>query len=515
MNRWIGACFGVTEQPTPGSRRLRPTSLSATAALVMLMLGSVAMEIRSQSLPDAPGALRQQSTSQPGTGTNRSAQHVDGTWPREIDHGQERISVYQPQVDSWDGDEIHAYAALSVEAKASKKPRYGVVWFTARTEVDKVNRQVTLDNFQTTKVKFPAMESRETEFQTFLEARLPGKSRVIALDRLQAELALVESEKKPEIKGLPVKNDPPRIIFTTKPSLLVLVDGPPQLRDVGGTKLQRVLNTQATILLDPQKPKYYLQIMDGWLEAPELTGPWSYAKKIPDDMKDMTKNIREQQKEKATEGGPPPSLEQANEKASIPAIYMSLGPAELLVCEGPPQFEPLPATKLEYVKNTTANIFRDTGSLDYFVVLAGRWFRSSRSRMARGSLLMHIIYPMGSQRFRKTAQKLEYWHPFQGPRQLRKPLLRIPFLKPRLSLEAKHNFRFAMTAIRSSRTLKVLTCNMRLIQRRRSSGWKIRIFTLLRMPFGSSGHRRLVRGQSRPRCRRRSIRFHLVPRSTM
>ena len=376
MNRWIGACFGVTEQPTPGSRRLRLTSLSATAALVMLILGSVAMEIRSQSLPDAPGALRQQSKSQPGTGTNRSAQHVDGTWPREIDHGQERISVYQPQVDSWDGDEIHAYAALSVEAKASKKPRYGVVWFTARTEVDKVNRQVTLDNFQTTKVKFPAMESRETEFQTFLEARLPGKSRVIALDRLQAELALVESEKKPEIKGLPVKNDPPRIIFTTKPSLLVLVDGPPQLRDVGGTKLQRVLNTQATILLDPQKPKYYLQIMDGWLEAPELTGPWSYAKKIPDDMKDMTKNIREQQKEKATEGGPPPSLEQANEKASIPAIYMSLGPAELLVCEGPPQFEPLPATKLEYVKNTTANIFRDTGSLDYFVVLAGRWFRS-------------------------------------------------------------------------------------------------------------------------------------------
>ena len=122
MNRWIGACFGVTEQPTPGSRRLRLTSLSATAALVMLILGSVGMEIRSQSLPDAPGALRQQSKSQPGTGTNRSAQHVDGTWPREIDHGQERISVYQPQVDSWDGDEIHAYAALSVEAKASKKP---------------------------------------------------------------------------------------------------------------------------------------------------------------------------------------------------------------------------------------------------------------------------------------------------------------------------------------------------------------------------------------------------------
>ena len=41
---------------------------------------------------------------------------------------------------------------------------------------------------------------------------------------------------------------------------------------------------------------------------------------------------------------------------------MSVGPGELLVTEGPPQFEIIPDTKLEYVKNTTANIFRDTSS---------------------------------------------------------------------------------------------------------------------------------------------------------
>jgi hypothetical protein len=378
-NSWIGAFCRITTTASLGSRRLRLIMGSAAFAVVVFLFGSLPIELRSQSLPDTPQAQRslpEHPKPQPSPGTNRSAQQVDGTWPREIDRGEEKISVYQPQVDSWDGDEIHAYAALSVEAKASKKPRYGVIWFTARTEVDKVNRQVTLDNFQITKVKLPAIEAREAEFQTFLQARLPGKSRVIALDRLEAELALVESEQKPEIKGLPVKNNPPRIIFTTKPSLLVLVDGPPQLRDVGGTNLQRVLNTQATILLEPQKPKYYLQIMDGWLEAPELTGPWSYAKKTPDDMKDMTKNIREQQKEKATEDSPPPSLEQASKKGTIPAIYVSLGSAELLVCEGSPQFESLAATKLEYVKNTTANIFRTTDTLDYYVVLAGRWFRS-------------------------------------------------------------------------------------------------------------------------------------------
>ena len=32
------------------------------------------------------------------------------------------------------------------------------------------------------------------------------------------------------VKGVEVKNDPPKIIFATKPSVLVLIDGQPQLR---------------------------------------------------------------------------------------------------------------------------------------------------------------------------------------------------------------------------------------------------------------------------------------------
>src|SRR4030095_120284 len=35
-----------------------------------------------------------------------------------------------------------------------------------------------------------------------------------------------------------------------------------------------------------------------------------------------------------------------------------------------------PHTGLEYDKTTPANIFRDTTTLDYYILLAGRWFRS-------------------------------------------------------------------------------------------------------------------------------------------
>ncbi len=331
------------------------------------------------SLPDAPSASRPPSPEGPkpqvAVGATRSEQRVDEAWPRKATRGDETFSMYQPQLEAWNGDELRAYAALAVMSTTNKTSKYGVVWFTARTEVDKVNRQVTLDDFEITKVTFPMMKTKEAEFQAFLQAKLPGKSKVIALDRLEAALAASDSEQA-GVEALPVNNDPPKVIVTTKPSLLVLIDGPPKYRDVGGTDLQLMLNTRATILFDTKMKVYYLSVMDGWLQAPDLVaGPWSYTAKIPDDMKEITKGIQERQTREA-EGSKPPSLKKATEEGKVPMIYVCVGPAELLVTEGSPQFEGIPATTLEYVKNTSANIFRDTSSLEYYVLMAGRWFRS-------------------------------------------------------------------------------------------------------------------------------------------
>ena len=332
-----------------------------------------------ESLPDAPSAVRplpEHLKHQVSTPATQAEPRVDEAWPRKATRLDETISMYQPQLETWKDDELRAYAALALESKTNKTTKYGVVWFTAQTEVDKVNRQVTLDNFQITKVKFPTMGTKEAEYQAFLQAKLPGKSKVIALDRLEAALAVSDSEQT-GVEAFQVNNDPPKIIFTTQPVLLVLIDGPPRFRDLGGTDLQLMLNTRATIVLDTKKNEYYLNVMDGWLRASDLTaGPWSYASKIPDDMKTITEGIQENQKAKAAKGTTPPSLKQANKAGTIPSIYISLGPAELLVIEGSPKFELIPDTGLEYVKNTTANIFRDTSSLDYYILLAGRWFQS-------------------------------------------------------------------------------------------------------------------------------------------
>jgi hypothetical protein len=46
--------------------------------------------------------------------------------------------MYQPEVESWAGEELRAHAALAVEEPADKTTKYGVIWFSTRTEVDKV-----------------------------------------------------------------------------------------------------------------------------------------------------------------------------------------------------------------------------------------------------------------------------------------------------------------------------------------------------------------------------------------
>ena len=56
-------------------------------------------------------------------------------------------------------------------------------------------------------------------------------------------------------RAVPVKNNPPAIIHSTTPALLVLVDGPPVLRRIPGLNVQRVINTRALIVnLGPQAP---------------------------------------------------------------------------------------------------------------------------------------------------------------------------------------------------------------------------------------------------------------------
>ncbi len=168
----------------------------------------------------------------------------------------------------------------------------------------------------------------------------------------------------------------PRIIFSDSPALLILIEGKPIYRDVAGPALQRIVNTKPLILRDAAGV-YYLRILDGWMEAPDLAGWWSVSGVPPEYA-----GVALQQAARATnvdllDGGEAQDgdTRRLNDQ-SAPTIYISTTPAALIVTDGPPRFANVAGTSLEYVENTTAHVFREPTDQQLYVFLSERWLRA-------------------------------------------------------------------------------------------------------------------------------------------
>ena len=137
-----------------------------------------------------------------------------------------------------------------------------------------------------------------------------------------------------------VKNDPPIVLISTVPSMLILVNGDPVYREVKGTSLTRVLNTRPLLLKDAAG-KHYLKIFDGWMEAPALTGTWTVAAKVPGRLREGTQDgISEKVADMLVGGDPNDPKTAPSLKKQAPRIYVETRPAELIVFEGDPKLRP-------------------------------------------------------------------------------------------------------------------------------------------------------------------------------
>src|SRR5215813_2239618 len=63
-------------------------------------------------------------------------------WPKTIEQGEVTYTLYQPQLDSWDGHTIAAHAAVSVRPAGAKATDFGVIEITAHTYVSRESRTV-------------------------------------------------------------------------------------------------------------------------------------------------------------------------------------------------------------------------------------------------------------------------------------------------------------------------------------------------------------------------------------
>src|ERR1022692_3839040 len=288
------------------------------------------------------------------------------TWPREFQDNGTKVDIYQPQIEKWEGTDFETRSAVAITPVGSKEPLYGVFWMKARADVDKAARVVTLNDIEVTKAKFPSVPEIQDEYLAIIRKHVPTVSKTVALDHVEAAYAISEAVKK--ARTVPVKNAPPRIIYSSIPALLVLVDGPPALRPVPDLELERVINTRALIL--KVGDVFYLNASDHWYQAPKVEGPWALDLSIPASLEAARQAAVASQSVDLMS----PST---NAFTTTPAIFVSTVPAELIQTEGAPNLVPIEGTDLMQIQNSDNALFFFDMNQRYYVLISGRWFGAS------------------------------------------------------------------------------------------------------------------------------------------
>jgi hypothetical protein len=293
-------------------------------------------------------------------------------WPRVVDLTNGQVLVYQPQVNKWTDNQLEFRAALAIKPTDAKEETFGVIFASARTQVDKVLRTVTFENMRISKIDFPTLPDHGATYISELQTEFAKSIRTIALDRLEASLALA-GIKPPTVAA---QNNPPQVIVSYSPAILVPIDGAPVLKPVpSDSRFQRVINTRALILQGCLGQRFYIHVYDGWLTANSISGPWTQSFRQPIGMDEAARALAKTGAVDMLDGGatakPKPSL--AN---GVPTIYTSQVPTELIVFKGQADFVPIVDTQLLWASNTTSDVLIDTTNSNYYVLMSGRWFRA-------------------------------------------------------------------------------------------------------------------------------------------
>ena len=244
-------------------------------------------------------------------------------WPRDIKAGDYTITLYQPQLETFEGHKLTGRMALSVKDKKDEMT-FGVLWFDALLDSDKESRTAALESLDIVRVKFPDVDDNDAniiKLKELIEADIEKTSVVMSLDDIRASLETVEMEAQLSDQ---LNNTPPVIYFRKEPTVLVSIDGAPKLKKVENSDLQYVQNTPFFIVKG--KSLYYLKGENSWYDSKEVVSDsWKPTKNVPKDIQ----KLAEQKFEGAEEENPD------GKSDVIPKVIVVDKPSELVVTDGP------------------------------------------------------------------------------------------------------------------------------------------------------------------------------------
>jgi len=293
-------------------------------------------------------------------------------WPKTITaQNGTVIKVYEPQPESFTGNVLKTRSAVSVMQPGQDDRIFGTMWAVSTVETDRDNRQVNIVSTKVPNLKFASQVDADQigYLKTTLESEFPRQDISFHLDQLLASLDISTEEKK---LSKDLNNTPPRIIYASRPSILVTIDGTPKLQLNNDWGVEAVVNSPFTIVKNSDG-NFYLYGGKHWYIAPSATGPYTNVSSVPPNLSKVQTAV-----DNANNADPGfTSSTDAGNAATVSDIIVSTQPAELVQANGEPQLSAIDGTNLSYVSNSQNDIFFDQAGRRYYVLLSGRWYQST------------------------------------------------------------------------------------------------------------------------------------------
>ena len=290
---------------------------------------------------------------------------AQNTWPKEIPlKSGGKVTIYQPQPESLEGNKLTARSAVSVKENSKSEPVFGAIFYVATLSTDKDSRTAELESIKISNAKFGGVEDQVKikNLITLIEAEVPNWNMEMSLDELVATI------RRDHANSDSFNNDPPKIIYCTKPTTLVILDGEPKIQKDKDLDADRVVNTPALIFKEGNQWNMYNGGI--WYKSASITSGWAPEKSMSAKVKSLNDQIKKQELE--NNGG-----KELTETPRATDILVSKVPAELIQSEGPADYLSISGTALLYVSNSNDNIIKDINSQDNFILIAGRWYKSA------------------------------------------------------------------------------------------------------------------------------------------
>ncbi len=288
-----------------------------------------------------------------------SAQESSANWPKEIYEEDYIITIYTPENSSYVDQNLKANVAFSVKKGINGTPIFGMMWITALLDVDRASRITSLVSVKVDEVRFPesVSESDQNRFKKLIESEVPQWNIEFPIGDL------INSLEEVSTYSADLKTEPPVIIFSSEPAVLIFIDGEPSLR-MASKGYELVQNTSSFIARETKSENYYLKGGDFWYYADDPLGPWKTTAKVPSRIKKLAK-------EASIDSG---SEQKEEYNGTAPKIIVATQPSELILTDGAASFSPIQQTNLLYVENSEDDLFINIKDQQYYILISGRWF---------------------------------------------------------------------------------------------------------------------------------------------